>query len=346
MKACVLEAISNLNYCDVPTPEPKKGEVLLKIKACGICSSDIDRVFKTGTYSFPTIPGHEFSGEIVALGEGVEKSLLHKRAAVFPLLPCFKCPSCVIGEYARCEHYNYFGSRCNGAFAEYITVPVWNLIFLPDDVSYDSAALCEPSAVALHAISKAQVYPGNTIVIIGSGTIGLLAAMWARICGVEKVVIVGRNTEKLEFVKKFGFDYVINTLQQDPVEAIKEITNGKGAEVAMEMVGSPEAINITLKLAKKGGTVILTGNPTGDITLERDTYWQILRGELTLHGTWNSSYNESKNDWLVALKYIADGKLNPEKLITHRFPLCESDLAFYTLKDKKSQAIKVIFENY
>lgn len=344
MKACVLEKIGKLNYIEVPTPVPQKGEVLLKVKACGICSSDIDRVFKTGTYHFPTIPGHEFAGEIVMLGEGVDVSLLHRRATIFPLLPCFKCPSCAIGEYARCDSYNYFGSRCNGAFAEYLAVPVWNLVLFPDELSYASAALCEPTAVALHAVSAVQICPGDTVVVVGNGTIGLLAAMWSRIRGADKVIIIGRGLQKLEFAHDLGFDHVISTLQQDPGEVIKVITNGKGADVVFEFVGSSSAIGTAILAAKKGGTVVLTGNPEQDIMLNRETYWQVLRKELILHGTWNSSYNADKNDWSAALTYMTSGQIQPEKLVTHRFSLNESTLAFRTLMDKNSHAIKVIFE--
>lgn len=129
MKACVLKGIGNLEYKEVPTPVPERGEVLLKIKASGICGSDIGRVYVKGTYHFPTIPGHEFAGQIVEAGEGVDSSLVGKRAAVFPLLPCRKCDMCEVGEYASCWNYNYFGSRCDGGFAEYIAVPVWNLEF-------------------------------------------------------------------------------------------------------------------------------------------------------------------------------------------------------------------------
>lgn len=344
MKACVLEAVGELQYREVPTPEPKRNEVLLKIMACGICSSDVDRVFKTGTYNFPTIPGHEFSGQIVALGEGVDAALLHRRAAVFPLLPCFQCPSCSIGEYARCDHYNYFGSRCDGAFAEYLAVPVWNLVLFADTLSYEAAALCEPSAVALHATTAAHILPGDTVAVIGNGTIGLLAAMWARIRGASRVIIMGRSKEKLQFARSLGFLDVVSMIDEQPNEIIREMTQGQGADIALEMVGSSQAISAAINSVRKGGTVVLTGNPAQDILLDRATYWKILRSELTLHGTWNSSFNASKNDWSVALEYMSNGQLLSERLITHRFSLEESDKAFEMMQDKKTNTVKVMFE--
>jgi len=343
MRACVLKAIGQLCYEDVATPSPRKGEVLLRIKRCGICSSDINRVFKTGTYHFPTIPGHEFSGEIVALGEDVDSSYLHKRAAVFPLLPCFQCPACSVGQYACCDNYNYFGSRSNGAFAEYLAVPVWNLVLFPENISYDAAALCEPSAVALHAVNAAQISLGDTVAVVGSGTIGLIAAVWAKLKGANDVLVIGRGENKLEVARKLGFTHTISSLTCDPENEVHTLTNGKGADVVLEMVGNPSAINSAIRCVKKGGTVVLTGNPNGDITLDRNNYWKILRGELSIKGSWNSNFNAYKNDWTTVLSYMEKGLLPIEDLITHHFLLSESDQAFEILRDSKICAVKVMF---
>ncbi len=344
MKALVLKGVGDLQYSEVAMPSPKENEVLLKVMACGICSSDIDRIFKTGTYHFPTIPGHEFSGQIVALGDNVDSSLLHQKVSVFPLLPCGKCAACDIGEYARCENYNYFGSRCDGGFAEYLAVPVWNLVFMPKGISYEAAALCEPAAVALHAINEARILPGDTVVIVGNGTIGLLATMWANICGAENVFLVGHSDKKIEFIRDMGFSNVISSERENVSDVIYRNTGRKKADVAMEFVGNSESITTTLDVVKKGGRVVLTGNPSGDILLKRDTYWKILRGELTIQGTWNSSFNANKNEWNTVIKYIANGMLPAEKLITHRFSLEEAADAFHMIKDKTEVSIKTIFE--
>lgn len=344
MKACVLKGVGELSYEEVATPVPGINEVLLKIRCCGICSSDIDRVFKTGTYRFPTIPGHEFSGEVVALGDGVDASYLGRRAAVFPLLPCFRCPFCAVGEYARCEDYSYFGSRCDGGFAEYRTVPVWNLMLFPETLSYASAAMCEPAAVALHAVRAAHIQPGETVAVVGSGTIGLLAAMWAGIQGAGQVVVVGRGRERLRAAEKLGFAHTVSVLDGDPQAEILELTGGRGADAALELAGSSETVSVAITCVKKGGRVIFTGNPHGDITMAKDIYWKILRGELTVKGTWNSSYNPAENDWSVAMEYMRRGLLPVEKLITHRFLLRDHEKAFEVLRDRSSGALKVMFE--
>lgn len=344
MKACVLKGIGQLCYEEVTTPTPRKGEVLLQIKRCGICSSDIDRVFKTGTYHFPTIPGHEFSGQIIALGDGVDPSYLGRRAVVFPLLPCFRCPSCEMEEYARCDNYNYFGSRCDGAFAEYLAVPVWNLVLLADTLSYDAAALCEPAAVAFHAVNTGQITPGDTVAVVGSGTIGLLAAMWAKIQGAGQVIVIGRGEKKLKTAQTLGFSQTISTVAQDAEKETLTLTGQQGADIVLEMVGSPESVNSAICCVKKGGTVVLTGNPSGDITLNRTAYWKILRKELNIKGTWNSSYSTNKNDWANAVDYMEKGLLPTEQLITHHFRLDECDKAFRVLLDRESGAIKVMFD--
>ena len=181
MKACVLEGIGQLKYKDVEIPVMKKGEVLVNVKACGICSSDIPRIFTTGTYHFPTIPGHEFCGQIVDAAEDVDKSYIGKRAVIFPLLPCGECPSrCKEKEYARCDNYNYFGSRCDGGMAEYISVPLWNIVTFSDDIPYNTAALTEPMAVARHATRRADINNDKRVLVMGNGTIGLLAALIAQ----------------------------------------------------------------------------------------------------------------------------------------------------------------------
>lgn len=343
MKACVLEAVGNLVYKEVEKPVPKEGEVLVKIKACGICSSDIDRVFKTGTYHFPTIPGHEFAGVIEELGKGVDESLLGKKAAVFPLLPCKKCPSCLAGEYARCDNYNYFGSRCDGGFAQYIAVPVWNLVLMNDDMPYTTAALCEPAAVALHAIERAEFSDEDSVVIVGTGTIAFLISVILKSYGAKKIIMIGRNSRKLEVASKIeGLTY-IDSSKEGVQDIVWKLTDNQGADVVIESVGSSESIGQSLCLVKKGGHVVLMGNPAGDIHLNRNDYWKILRNELYVRGTWNSSYNENNNNWKKVIKILNEQKEILDNLITAEFSLSEHEQAFNLLRDKKHMTLKVMF---
>lgn len=345
MKALVLEDIGKLVYKEVPDPVAGPGEVLLKIKACGICSSDIPRIFTTGTYHFPTIPGHEFAGEIVDCGPGVDGSLTGRRAAVFPLLPCGKCASCQEEEYARCSHYNYFGSRCDGGFAEYIAVPVWNLVLCSDRIAYTTAALCEPASVAKHCVDRGMIHRGESVAVIGTGTIGLLAALWAKSQGAEKVITVGRSDKVFDFAKSLGIDCTVDSSRDSAANEIQELTEGRGADVVLECVGRQEAINNAILYAKKGGRVVLTGNPYGDICFKKDVYWKILRNELTVTGTWNSSYKSTVNNWRETMEALEAGKLDIDRLITQKFPLERYKEAFEAVRDPGTFSLKVMFES-
>lgn len=150
MKAYILQSTGDIRWETVPDPVPGEGEVTIRVRASGICGSDIPRIFKDGAHRMPLIPGHEFSGEVVGLGKNVDGRLLHKRVGVFPLVPCGGCAACRKGEYELCRDYSYLGSRRDGGFAEYAAVPAANLVKLPDAVSFDAAAMLEPMAVAVH----------------------------------------------------------------------------------------------------------------------------------------------------------------------------------------------------
>ena len=333
MKACVLEAVGELVYKEVDTPKPGRGEVLVKIRASGICGSDIQRVWEKGTYSFPTIPGHEFSGEVAGVGEGVAESWLGRRVAVFPLLPCGKCACCESGNYVQCSNYDYYGSRRDGGFAEYIAVREWNLVPLPDGLDYIPAALCEPCAVAVHALSKANIPLGGTVVIYGAGAIGLMTGKIAEMSGAGRVVLVDIDPAKLGFAKKAGFTNVVS-----PGD-----TEGLQADVCVEGTGVSAGLEGCLKTAKTFGTVICLGNPARDMALTQKGYWEILRKELMLKGTWNSSYSQLKNDWETALRVLSKNNFLP--FVTHKFALSGCNRAFEILRDKSEFSVKIMFVN-
>ena len=326
MKVAVLHAVGDLRYEDVRFPEPGEGDVLMKIKAAGICGSDIPRIFVKGTYHFPTIPGHEFAGEIVAGDE----DLIGKKAAVFPLLPCRKCPACERGEYASCENYDYYGSRRDGAFAEYLAVDKRNLVIMPEGLDCEIASLCEPAAVARAAIRRMEVTLGDLVVIWGAGPIGLMAAQWAKAAGAGCVRVVDISDEKLAFAKKFGF------------EAYDKARDGL-CDCALEGTGASPALSQLVTCVKPHGHVVLMGNPGGDMTVKQSDYSQILRRELRLTGTWNSSFNSSVNDWKAAVAAMADGTLRCRDLITHRFPLSECNRALVMMRDRTEFFTKVTF---
>lgn len=333
MKACVLEEVGKLEYQEVSIPDIKDGEVLVKIKACGICSSDIPRVFKTGTYHFPTIPGHEFSGIVVDVAKDVSKELLGRKVVVYPLLPCHKCENCQEGQFARCNNYNYFGSRCDGGFSEYLSVPVWNIIICDSDMDYEVAALCEPTSVAIHGVRRSEVKKGDHVLIIGTGTIGILSALICQSLGAV-VTVLGRGDRKLEFIKKLG-DIVTKKESDLSLES--------DYDVVFECVGSNKAVKQAVAAAKKGGKIAIIGNPEGDMVFEKNLYWKILRNELQILGMWNSVYGSPDSDWIGALRFLKNNSEIVSKIITHTFELKDSKEAFQVLMNPEEFTIKVMF---
>lgn len=343
MKAVELVSIGQLTLVEKEKPSPKKGEVLLKIMACGICGSDIPRTFVTGSYHFPTVLGHEFSGEIVELGEGVAEGYLGKKAAVFPLLPCNECEFCRSGNYAQCTNYNYFGSRTDGGFEEYLAVPLFNLVLLGNQVSYEEGAMVEPATVAQHVINKAQLTLGDSIVIFGAGPIGVMVAQWAKVNGAGKVLLADIDQTKVDFAKELGFEFVCNSKEASAEAFIKDTLGGKLADVAVEATGSSAAFDQCVQSIRAFGRVVLLGNPHSDMSLKQKTYDQFMRKEGTIVGMFNSIYDKiPKNEWQVTAQAIADKKLNLSPLITHKVPIEELIDAFDMVHEKKEFYNKVL----
>ncbi|MDO5379592.1 MAG: galactitol-1-phosphate 5-dehydrogenase [Acidaminococcaceae bacterium] len=342
MKALNLHDIDDLRYEDVILEPRNNDEVTVHIKAAGICGSDIARVFTKGTYNFPTIPGHEFSGTII---EADNQEFIGKNVAVFPLIPCGKCNYCQIGEYEICDKYDYYGSRRDGGFAEFLNVKTDNLVFLPDGMNLEMAAMCEPGAVGLHALRCGNVKAMDNVVIWGIGTIGFILAYWLRVFGAKNIIMIARDDHKVRFANKLGFKNIINSNLIDPIEYILDITNGIGADVCIEGTGNIEALEYCIKASRKHGSVVCMGNPNSDMNLAKDVYWQILRKQLHLIGTWNSSFNNIKNDWKDTIQAMYSDALPLENLITHRFKLDEFEQAFSIMKERSEYYCKVMFIN-
>jgi L-iditol 2-dehydrogenase len=344
MKAAVLHAVGDIRYEDVPVPKIAAGEVLVKVRAAGVCGSDIPRVMTKGTYSFPLIPGHEFAGEVAQVGSSVSTSDIGDRVAVFPLIPCGKCAYCKIGEYAQCDSYDYLGSRRDGGFAEYAAAPADNLIPIPDNVDFECAAMTEPASVALHATRRTGVDVGDSVAILGAGPIGIILAQWARICGAGRVFLTDIVDEKLDVARGYGFTDCINAAREDAVERIVEETDGRGADICIEAAGTAVTFEQSLRIARKLGKVILMGNVSGDIVIPERTASAVLRGQLTIYGTWNSSFTAvPKNEWRTALQFMGSGALDLKPLITHKFRLDQVCEAFDMMYNRREFFNKVMF---
>lgn len=332
MKAYNLHGVNDLKYEDVNVPELSPGWALIEVKAAGICSSDIPRIFKKGTYHFPTIPGHEFSGVVKDVFDDSEKDMIGKRVGIFPLIPCRKCESCKNGHYEMCANYDYVGSRRDGGFAEYVAVPIWNLVELPENVAFETAAMLEPLSVALHAVKQTTVNEGDKVAIIGTGMIAFAAAQWAYKFSKKNVTVLGRNMNKADIAKKIdGIDYKL-------IDDINE-----EYDVVIEAVGSNSAIDKSINIVKAGGNLVLMGNPEGDINLSQNTYWRILRKQLHVVGTWNSAYESNAAcDWTSVVESLKNNELNVEFLITHKFDQDHLDEGLKLMLDHKEPYCKVM----
>lgn len=344
MKAWVLREIGDFSLQEVEKPSPKAGEVLVRVHAAGICGSDIPRIYRTGTYHYPLIPGHEFAGEVVETGSGVDESWQGKRVGVFPLIPCGKCGPCQKNYFEMCRDYSYIGSRQAGAFAEYVRVPEWNLIELPGNVSYEAAAMLEPMAVAVHAMRRVRPQPNDKVVICGVGTIGMLLLMMLLEAGINQVLVIGNKDFQREQVLKLGLaeESYLDAKLQNINELVMDKT-GNGADVFFECVGRNETVVQAVDLTAPAGRVMLVGNPYGDMQLDKGVYWKILRNQLSVTGTWNSSFtHDGDDDWHYVLDRLAGGRIKPETLISHRYALTEMEPGFKLMRDKTEDYIKVM----
>lgn len=333
MKAYVLRGVNNLRYEDIDKPNCPKGWAIVKVKAAGICSSDIARVFTKGTYKFPTVPGHEFSGIVETVGSMEDRQMVGKHVGVFPLIPCRKCVQCAEKHYEMCASYDYLGSRRDGGFAEYVAVPVWNLRTIDESISFTSAAMLEPLAVALHAMKLSGIKNGDNVAIIGTGMIGISAAQWAKNLGAGSVTIIGRNELKRSIIEKCDLKYEVCN-DKDTVDQY---------DIVLEAVGTPQSVDLSVNAAIPGGTIVLMGNPSGNIELVQNTYWRILRKQLRLVGTWNSSYDGTNpSDWTESIDALANKKVDVESLISHCFGQEELMKGFKLMRDHRVPYIKVM----
>lgn len=347
MKALVLHAVGDVRVEQVRRPEPAAGEVLVRVAFCGVCGSDIPRTFIKGTYHFPMVCGHEFAGTVEQCGSEVERFAPGDRVVVFPLLWCGRCSACEQGHYVQCSDYDYYGSRRDGGFAQYVAVRAENSIRVPEGISLQAASMTEPAAVALHAVRRAGgSLPGETVVVFGAGPIGLIAAQWARIMGAARVILFDVVPEKLQMAARLGFSLAFNAREHNPVDTVERITGGHGAEVCVEAAGVPITLLQAIKAARTGGRVVLLGNPSADVTVPAGLLSQAMRRELALLGVWNSSYSVAGNndDWHTVLESVAAGQLELECLVTHCVPLEEALDALQMMRDGSSFFCKVLIE--
>lgn len=346
MLAAVLHAPGDLRIQDDFIPAAKPGEALIRVKYVGVCGSDLDRVMKTGTYSFPLVPGHEFSGEILSLPEGTTVPFRPgDRVIAAPIIPCRTCRACENGHYGLCNGYDYIGSRRNGAMAEQVYAPVENLLPLPDAVSFREGAMIEPASVTLHGMMLARVAAGDRVCVLGCGTIGLLAIQFAKIQGAGLVIASDIDPAKLELAGRLGADVLVNPLADKLDAVVLDHTEGEGCELVVETVGTPQTQQVMPLYAKSRGRILLLGTAHKDVVLTPAIYERIVRKELTLSGSWNSFSTPFPGvEWRTCLDYVAAGRLNLKDMISHVVPLAEAPSVIARMSRRELSFTKVLIE--
>jgi L-iditol 2-dehydrogenase/galactitol-1-phosphate 5-dehydrogenase len=344
MKALVLKANADLKVEEREVPvTPETGTLLIKVAACGVCGSDIPRGFQNGAYHYPLVMGHEFSGIV---DEEVAGSPYRKGdyVTIFPLIPTDPSEEAYqSGDYALCKSYDYFGSRRDGAFQEYLRVPEFNIFKIPDHVDLIHASMTEPAAVALHGARKLHISTGDIGLVIGGGPIGNMTAQWLRILGCEQVMVVDIDPVKLKIAEEMGFT-IINSSERDPVKEVMRITDGRGIPRVVEACGLPVTFLQAIESASVFGEVVFMGNIHGTFSINEKEFSSILRRELSIFGTWNSKIEPRGNDdWTTVLNKM-DRELEVGPLISDLVDLDKGPEIFDSIRYKKRFHNKVIFK--
>lgn len=329
MKAAVLHGQRDIRYEEVDTPRIGPNEVLVKVKATGICGSDIPRVLGKAAHFYPIILGHEFSGEVVAIGEQVNNVQVGDSVSGAPLLPCHQCIDCHRGNYSQCKHYSFVGSRTSGSWAEYVKLPAINAVKLPEGVGFIEGAFLEPITVALHGLFLINFQGGYDVAIVGMGTIGLLTLQCAKALGARHIYVFDIDDEKLAIAKEYGAYSAINTTVDGFKNQVWEATSGRGFDMVIETAGVEFTEKLSLEIAGNKGNVMFIGTPSKAISLEPREFEYINRKELTVRGSWMSySAPFPGREWELAAYYLKTKQIRVDKLIDRIIPLQDIGSAF------------------
>ncbi|MDR2349332.1 MAG: galactitol-1-phosphate 5-dehydrogenase [Deltaproteobacteria bacterium] len=329
MKAGIVHAKGDIRFGDIEKPEIEPGKVLIKVKYTGICGSDIPRVWGDACRFFPNVLGHEFSGTVEEVGEGVTDLKPGDRVAGVPLIPCFACEDCARGDYSLCKHYGFVGSRQFGSFAEYVLLPRKNAVRFDPEVSFEKGAFFEPATVAYHGLKRLNFVEGKSVAILGGGTIGLFTMQWAKIYGAKEVMVFDISPARLDLALKMGADGVFDSTTARFEKDALAVTGG-GFDRIYETAGNEATIKSAFKLVKNKGGVCLIGTPTRDFSFTVGEWENLNRKEFTLTGSW-MSYGPPfpGEEWEMTAHYFKKGLLKFDDSLIHEIvPLSRIREAF------------------
>ena len=347
MKAAVVCENEKIEYLEIEEPKTGFGEVKVRVKASGICGSDIPRVLHHGVHFYPIVLGHEFAGEVIEIGEGVNKVKVGDRVSGAPLIPCMKCPDCQVGNFAQCKQYSFIGSRQQGSNADVVVIPEANAVVFDSSISYEQGAMFEPSAVALHGLLLNDYRAGGDVAVIGGGTIGVFAMQWAKIFGSRKVVVFDISDQRLEMAKRLGADAVFNTRNESFMEEAFSYTGGKGFDYVYEVAGLPVTIKLAFELAGNKSKICFVGTPHEEFTFAPKVWELMNRKEFEMTGSWMSySAPFPGKEWELTAHYFATGQLKFDPaFIYKKMPMSKAQEAFMMFKEPGKVKGKVLLMN-
>ncbi len=342
MKALVYTKPYCFEYSNFPEPKAGDDDVLIHVKACGICGSDVHgSTGKTGRRIPPLIMGHEAAGIVENVGKNVKDFEKGQRVCFDSTVYCNQCEACRTGYYNRCEHRQVLGVstpdfKRHGAFAEYVAVPQWIVSKIPDNLSFTHASLLEPVSIGMHAANRAPISADDTVLIIGAGTIGLFVLQAVRLKGTRKIFVADINEFRLDVAKKLGANEVINPEKSDLKEIILEKTDNKGVNVSFEAVGYASTFHDAVSVTKMGGHLVAVGNleKMAEFDLQ-----QFIASELTFTGSYASS-----GEFRDCIELVASSKINVEPLISDVLPLEDGPQAFERLLKAEENLLKIVLE--
>jgi L-iditol 2-dehydrogenase len=334
VRAIVIEQPNEVALRDVEAPSPGPGEVRVRSVCAGVCRTDLDIVAGTldaRWVTFPVVPGHEWSGVIESLGAGVTGLEPGERVVCEGSIPCLACRRCRAGDTHLCETYDAVGFTRGGGYGEYVVVPARVVHPIPDHVSFDAAVLVEPAAVALKALERARIQPGETVGVIGIGALGAIALRLARLHGPAAVVAYGVRDEELELARGLGADDVVNVGREEV---------GSGLDVVVETAGAASAVELATRLAREGGRVVLLGiaGHGHELTLPAD---RLALRDLSVFG----SVGYTTAAWARTVALVSEGLVDLEPIVTHRFPLEQFADAFALMDDRRGVVAKIVLEH-
>jgi threonine dehydrogenase-like Zn-dependent dehydrogenase len=351
MQAVVVHGAADYRLEEVPVPEVKAGEVLVRVLATGVCASDAKthlgaaRVWGgDGMPSYiqtPVIPGHEFVGQVVALGEGAadqHRLSIGDLAVSEQIIPCWQCRFCLRGQYWMCQRHDIYGfirDRAEGSWAEYMRFPAGSIVHrVPADMPPEQAALIEPAACAIHAVERGDIQLDDVVVIAGMGPIGICMLQTARLKGPRMLIALDLQPSRLSLARKLGADLALNPAEEDVVARVLELTGGYGCDVYIEASGAGPAVPQGLEMIRRLGTFVEFSVHGSPVAVD----WSIIGDakELNIHGAHLGPYCYPK-----AIRYISDGTISADRIVTHTLPLTEYQRGLDLVHDQ-GESLKVV----